>query len=206
MQTLPTGQYTWHALYDHKKADAHSSGLEPNYRGLVLCRDHDDVIKWKHFPLTGPLCGEFTGHRWIPLTKASDAELWCFRWSAPWINSWVNNREAGDLRRHRTHYDAIVMSAFIWHKRECIISTHWNKVAAILQLTISDSFSFTKMSEFRFEFLLNLFPSVGLTISYHWFRFIGLDGLKHWKLKQVPYMKSNFQLSVTVQSYRGRTR
>ena len=22
------------------------------------------------------------GHRWIPLTKASDAELWCFHWSA----------------------------------------------------------------------------------------------------------------------------
>ena len=30
------------------------------------------------FRVTGPLCGEFTGHRWIPLTKASDAELWCF--------------------------------------------------------------------------------------------------------------------------------
>ena len=26
-----------------------------------------------------------------------------------WINSWVNNREAGDLWRHRTHYDVIVM-------------------------------------------------------------------------------------------------
>ena len=25
-----------------------------------------------------------------------------------WINAWVNSREAGDLRRHRTHYDAIV--------------------------------------------------------------------------------------------------
>ena len=25
----------------------------------------------------------FTGHQWIPLTKASDAELWCFLWSAP---------------------------------------------------------------------------------------------------------------------------
>ena len=25
------------------------------------------------------------------------------------INGWVNNREAGDLRRHRTHYDVIVM-------------------------------------------------------------------------------------------------
>ena len=35
------------------------------------------------FRVTGPLWGEFTGHQWIPLTKASDAELWCFLWSAP---------------------------------------------------------------------------------------------------------------------------
>ena len=51
------------------------------------------------FRVTGPLCGEFTGHRWIPQTKASDAlvsSLIC-----AWINGWVNNREAGDLRRHR---------------------------------------------------------------------------------------------------------
>ena len=27
-----------------------------------------------------------------------------------WINSWVNNRKAGDLRRHRAHYDVTVMS------------------------------------------------------------------------------------------------
>ena len=25
----------------------------------------------------------FSSHRWIPRTKASDAELWCFLWSAP---------------------------------------------------------------------------------------------------------------------------
>ena len=31
----------------------------------------------------GHFCGEFTGYRWIPRTKASDAELWCFLWSAP---------------------------------------------------------------------------------------------------------------------------
>ena len=61
------------------------------------------------FRVTGHLCGEFTGHRWIPRTKASDAELWCFLWSAPWINGWVNNREADDLRRRRAHYDVIVM-------------------------------------------------------------------------------------------------
>ena len=26
-----------------------------------------------------------------------------------WINGWVNNREAGDLRRQRAHYDVIAM-------------------------------------------------------------------------------------------------
>ena len=34
------------------------------------------------FRVTGHLCGEFTGPRWIPHTKASDAELWCLLWSA----------------------------------------------------------------------------------------------------------------------------
>ena len=29
------------------------------------------------FRVTGPLCGEFTGQRWIPFKKASDAENWC---------------------------------------------------------------------------------------------------------------------------------
>ena len=38
------------------------------------------------FRVTGPLFGEFIGHRWISLTKASDAELWWFLldvWSVP---------------------------------------------------------------------------------------------------------------------------
>ena len=34
------------------------------------------------FRVTGHLCGEYTGPRWIPRTMASDAELWCFLWSA----------------------------------------------------------------------------------------------------------------------------
>ena len=33
--------------------------------------------------LLAPLWGESTGHRWIPLTKASVAGLLCFLWSAP---------------------------------------------------------------------------------------------------------------------------
>ena len=35
------------------------------------------------FRVTGLLCREFTGLRWIPRTKASDVEIWCFLWSAP---------------------------------------------------------------------------------------------------------------------------
>ena len=63
--------------------------------------------------VTGPLCGEFTGQQWIPRTKASDAELWCFLRSTPWINGWVNNREAGDLRYHHPHYDVTMMMSLI---------------------------------------------------------------------------------------------
>ena len=45
---------------------------------------HDDnVIKWKHFRVTGPLWGESTDHRWIFLTKAHDAERWYFLSCAP---------------------------------------------------------------------------------------------------------------------------
>ena len=52
---------------------------------LILLIDciHDDVINGNILRVTGHLCGEFTGPRWIPLTKASDAELWCFPWFEP---------------------------------------------------------------------------------------------------------------------------
>ena len=73
------------------------------------------------FHVTGLLCGEFTGPRWIPRTKASVAELWCFLWSASGL---VNNREAGDLRRYHIHYDVNLMFpqrfALSWHNCMCI--------------------------------------------------------------------------------------
>ena len=46
-----------------------------------------------NFRVTGPLCGEFTGHRWIPLTKGSEAELWCF------LDLRLNKRLSKQLRR-----------------------------------------------------------------------------------------------------------
>ena len=36
-----------------------------------------------------------------------DAGLWSL--NCVWIDGWVNNREAGDLRRNQAYYDVIVM-------------------------------------------------------------------------------------------------
>ena len=45
----------------------------PGYLLVIMMTSSNGII----FRVTGPLCGIFTGHRWIPHTKASDAELWC---------------------------------------------------------------------------------------------------------------------------------
>ena len=73
---------------------------------------------------TGHLCREFTGHGWIPLTKASDAGLWWVFFICVWTNGWVNNRWAGDLRRYRVNYDVAVMSSTLlyWHRVNLAIS------------------------------------------------------------------------------------
>ena len=70
---------------------------------------HDDVIKWKHFPRYWPFVRGI--HR-LPVNSPHKGQ-WqgalMFSLICAWINGWVNNREAGDLRRHRVHYVAIVM-------------------------------------------------------------------------------------------------
>ena len=71
---------------------------------------HDDVIKWKHFPRYWPFVDGI--HR-SPVNSPHKGQ-WCgalmFLWSAPWINGWVNNWEASDLRRHHAHYDVTVLN------------------------------------------------------------------------------------------------
>ena len=68
------------------------------------------------FRITIPFWGESIGHRWIPLIKASDTELCCFLWSLPeQTNISANNRDAGNLRRHRAHYDITVMAVKTVH-------------------------------------------------------------------------------------------
>ena len=76
--------------------------------------DHDDVIKCKHFlrywpfvkgihlsPANPPHKGQWRGALVLSLICA-------------WIHGWVNNREDGDLRRHRAHYDVTVMNMITW--------------------------------------------------------------------------------------------
>ena len=70
---------------------------------------HDDVIKWTHFqhywpfvrgihrsPVDSPHKGQWRGALMFSLICA-------------WTSSWVNNRDAGDSRRHRPHDDVTVM-------------------------------------------------------------------------------------------------
>ena len=77
-------------------------------------RWHDDVIKGKHFPRYWPFVWGI--HRWPVNSPHKD------QWRAPltfsliWINGWVNNCEAGDLRRHQAHYDIIVMVPLVTTK------------------------------------------------------------------------------------------
>ena len=85
-------------------------GLTRNFQSSFahhLC--HDDVIKWKYFqrnwpfvwgihrsPVNSPQKGQWR--------RALMFSLICAR-----TNGWINNREAGDLIRHRAHYDVTVM-------------------------------------------------------------------------------------------------
>ena len=77
---------------------------------LCICPCHDDVIKWKPFPRYWPFVREI--HRW-PVNSPHKGLWWgalVFFLICAWINGSVNNREAGDWRRHRPHYDVTAMS------------------------------------------------------------------------------------------------
>ena len=73
-----------------------------------------------------PVSGEFPAQR--PVTRALMFSLIYAR-----INSWVNNRKAGDLRRHPTHCDVIVMHRSLQYQKHVncdicrIITRIWSK-------------------------------------------------------------------------------
>ena len=92
----------------HMVKGARKSSLSINM-DLPLCW-HDDIIKWKHFPLYWPFV---RGVHLSPVNSPHEGQ-WrralMFSLIGVWTNVWVNNWDAGDLRRHRAHYDVTVLN------------------------------------------------------------------------------------------------
>ena len=79
------------------------------WHGGLMFSLHNDVIKWKYFPRYWPVVRGI--HR-SPVNSPHKGQ-WRgalkFSLICAWTHGWVNNRKAGDLRRHRAHYDVIVI-------------------------------------------------------------------------------------------------
>ena len=84
--------------------------LDTRFCHFNVLWDNDDVIKWKHFPRYWPFVRVIhrspvnSPHK-RPVTRYFDFSLIYF-----WIRGWVNSGEAGDLWRHRAHYDFTVIT------------------------------------------------------------------------------------------------
>ena len=76
------------------------------------------------FRVTGHLCEEFTPH------KGQWRGALLFSLICVWINRWVSNHEAGDLRRYRSHYDVSVMFNG-WFMKLCAIR-YWTAFTSML--------------------------------------------------------------------------
>ena len=75
---------------------------------LIWCF-HDDVMKWKHFPCYWPFVRGIHRSPLKPPHKGQWRGALVFSLICTRINGWVNNGEAGDLKRYRAHYDVTVM-------------------------------------------------------------------------------------------------
>ena len=86
---------------------------------------HDDVIKWKHFPRYWPFVRGI--HR-FPVNSPQKGQ-WrgalMFSLICVWIKGWVNNGEAGDLRRYLAHHYNVTrwQRSHVIHSVECTLNT-----------------------------------------------------------------------------------
>ena len=79
---------------------------------LVTDIQHDDVIKWKYFPCYWPFARGINRSPVNSLHKGQWRRALMLSLICDWTNSWANNRDASDLRRHCAYYDVIVINAF----------------------------------------------------------------------------------------------
>ena len=119
---------------------------------------HDGVIKWKHFPRYWPFVRGI--HR-SPVNSPHKGQ-WrgdlMFSLICVWINDWVNNREAGDFRRYRTHYDVILMIRKMMTGMEIFkwLNTppKWRHFLFNLMAWFSNYWFDAKYVHFQYQFLL----------------------------------------------------
>ena len=122
----------------------------------VLCALRDEYLTWWRHQMetfsallaicagNSPVTGEF------PL-KGQWRRALMFSLICAWINGWVNNREAGDLRCQRVHYDVIVMVrkrprcyflwyndvvAQSWYLPQNVTREYWSPTAQYLLLSV----------------------------------------------------------------------
>ena len=131
---------------------------------------------WRHRIETFPRYWSFVrGIHQSPVTKARDAELWFFM--RAWTNGWANIWDAGDLRRHRAHYDAtimILMIGMIFAVRQLRIRAWVGGVGAHLTLTlrtrpliwICTAHSYARICGILVEMIQTRYFNKRLTIKY----------------------------------------
>ena len=81
----------------------------PVYTYFLAFLMHDDVIKWKHFPRWWPFVRGIHRSPANSPHKGQWRRALMFPLFCVWTNDWVNNRDAGDLRRHRAYHNVTVM-------------------------------------------------------------------------------------------------
>ena len=81
---------------------------------VPLPESHDDIIKWKHFLCYWPFVRGIHRSPVNSTHKGQWRRALMFSLICVWTNSWVNNREAGDLRRYRANYDVTIMNILIF--------------------------------------------------------------------------------------------
>ena len=106
----------------------------------------DDVIKWKHFSRYWPFVQGIHGSP-VNLPSQGPVRQNMFSLICVWTKGWVNIRDAGDLRRHRAHYDVVVIghshkwSAFRFSVIRCAVDSPawavWNPVLFQRSPTVS---------------------------------------------------------------------
>ena len=69
---------------------------------------HDDFFKSKPFPCYLPFVRIIHRLSMNSPHKGQWRGSFMFSFICAWISGWVNNRDAGDLKRHRAHYYVIV--------------------------------------------------------------------------------------------------